>query len=115
MKGIEYLILRVSLVFVFWLVTMPVVWIAVLLMNYISHHEAYKELKWVLLPVLLMWLFGIPWFAHKTAEYMAFQGFKFKQARQAAFCDVRLRLAFLPVIGHWFAPKNDDKADDHDL
>ena len=31
-----------------------------------------------------------------------------------AFYDARLRLAFLPVVGHWFMPKDDKQEDDDD-
>jgi len=91
---------------------MPFVWGGAALMDYINAHSAHKGLKWVVLPIFFLWLFGVPWFANKTAEYIAFHDLNFFKATSATFSDLRCRLSFLPITGAWFAPKNDDKHDD---
>jgi hypothetical protein len=112
MKGIEYLILRIGLVLFLWLLTSPVVLVAILLGHYFESHEEYKNLQWTLLPLVFFYIIGVPWYANKTAQYMAFDKRNFFDARKCVDSDLKLRLAFLPLIGHWFAPKVDKKDDD---
>ena len=114
MKGVEFLILRFGLFFLFEIVTSPVAIVACLMMAYLDGHERVRMLRWILAPVLLAWLFGLPWLTSQTAQHMAFEDQKFGAAVKLTYYDLRLRLAFLPVIGHWFAPRTDERDTDED-
>ena len=115
MNGIHYLLLRLVLFLFFAAVTSPVVFVSIWCMEYLDAHEQIRMLRWVFIPVLLAWLFGLPWLTSQTAQHMTFEDQKFGAAVRLTFCDVRLRLSFLPLVGHWFEPPTDKKeADDED-
>jgi len=111
MRFIQYVLLRFALFFFFALITSPVVLVAGLLLEYCNAHEQVRMLRWISLAILLLWLFGLPWLTNRAAQHMAFEDRKFGDAVKGALYDLKLRLAFLPVVGHWFEPKN---RDDHD-
>ena len=113
MRIIQYLIIRFALFFFFALVTCPVLLVAVALLKFCDAHEDYRVFRWVFIGIGLAWIFGLPWLTNRAAQHMAFEDRKFGEAVKCAFYDLRLRLAFLPVIGHWFAPESRDD-DDHD-
>ena len=113
MRAIQYLIIRFALFFFFVLVTSPVPLVAGALLKYCDAHEQFQIFRWVFIGILLVWLFGLPWLTNRAAQHMAFEDRKFGEAVKCAFYDLRLRLAFLPVIGHWFEPESRDD-DDHD-
>ena len=115
MRGVQYLILRVGLFFFFMLVTSPIAIVCGLMMKYLEAHEQVRILKWIFAPGLVAWLFGVPWLSSRAAEHMAFEDRTFGVAAKLAFWDLRLRLVFLPLVGHWFAPDTNTKDDDdHD-
>ena len=64
------------------------------------------------IPIIFAWLFGIPWFTNRMANHITFQKQTFLVAAKMAFCDMRLRLSFLPIIGPWFEYKSDQKQSD---
>lgn len=113
MRGIQYLILRFGLFFFFGLVTSPVAFLCSLMVRYLDAHEQFRIFRWVFIAIALAWLFGLPWLTNRAAHHMAFEDRRFDDAVKCAFYDLRLRLAFLPVIGHWFEPESRDD-DDHD-
>jgi hypothetical protein len=114
MKGIQYLILRFGLFAFFALVTSPFVIVLVLLIRYLDDHDQFRLLKWILMPFVLVWIFGLPWLTSQTAKRIAFEDQNFSAAVKLTYYDVRLRLSFLPLIGHWFVPHSDkrDTGDD---
>jgi len=57
---------------------------------------------------------GLPWLTSRAAGHMAFEDRTFGVAVKLVFYDLRFRLAFLPLVGHWFAPDSDKRDDDHD-
>jgi multisubunit Na+/H+ antiporter MnhG subunit len=108
-KWIQYLILRIGLFFLFALVTFPVALIAIWVVdNYNANYES------ILIIPVLAYYFGLLWFSNKTAKYIAFDKHGLIRATKSAFVDLKIRLAFMPLIGNWFAPdeKGDDKSDD---
>ena len=111
MDGIQYLILRFCLWLFFILITSPILLGFGWLMNYFKDHEEYKMAGLIVAVFGLAYLFCLSWFANKTAQHMAFENKKFRPAVKLAFYDLKLRLAFLPLVGHWFAPKPPDKRD----
>ena len=114
MKGIQYLILRIGLFVLFLFVTSPFVIISGLLFQYLDDHEQFRFLKWISLFLFLIWLFGVPWLANQTAKRIAFEDQSFGTAVKLTYYDLRLRLAFLPLVGHWFEPTSDNRDTDDD-
>ena len=116
MKAIEYFILRFCLFVFFALLTSPVVIISILLMKYFDAHDHRPMAGWIIIPVCLTWLFGNPWLASQAARHMTFEHQTFGVAVKLTFYDLRVRLSFLPVVGHWFEPHTDTRdADDDDI
>jgi len=107
-KGLKYLVLRIGLVGILLLVSLPISEAIFWLTNF-------KGCNWIAFPTGIIYLFGLGWFSNKTAEHMAFEGRSMLEAMKYTFCDVRLRLAFLPLVGSWFVSDSDksdaDKAD----
>src|SRR5690348_7126745 len=106
MKGIQYLLLRFGLFFFFIWFTSPVAIVAGLMVQYLDAHEKLRIFRWIFIAVLLAWLLGLPWLTNRAAQHMAFENRKLDDAVKFAFYDLQLRLAFLPIIGHWFEPKS---------
>ena len=113
MKGITYLLFRFWLFILFVLFTSPVLLVAIALRDYCSSHEQYRKFESIFSVLGVVWLVGLAWLANRTAEHIAFEDRKFRDALNCAVYDLRLRLSFLPVIGKWLEPKNRDD-DDHD-
>jgi predicted small integral membrane protein len=113
MQHVSYFVVRIVLVFCFYVVASPLAILAILLRRFVVGHEQYKGLQVVVLMVGLLYLLGVPWFASRTAQHVAFENRGVGEATSLAFQDLRFYLAFLPVVGHWFAPakKSDDNND----
>lgn len=107
-KGLKYLVLRVGLGVILLLVTMPIGEGVIWLINF-------KAFNWIGFPIGIFYVFSLSWFANKTAEHMAFEGQNMLSAMRFTLGDLRLRLAFLPVVGSWFisdsGKRDDDKED----
>lgn len=114
MRGIQFLILRFGLFFFFAALTSPIAIVADLLMQYCDAHEKLRMFKWVFAPVLLGWLIGLAWLTNQVAHHMAFEDQKLGAAVRLAFYDFRLKLAFLPLVGHWFESHSDQRETDDD-
>jgi hypothetical protein len=89
MKGIEYVVLRCGFFFFYAAVTSPIPIVCTLVMGYFDAHEHVRFLKWVCLSGVLVWFFGLPWLANRTAEHMAFEDRSFGVAVKLAFWDLR--------------------------
>ena len=111
MQHMSYFVVRFILVFCFYIVASPLAILAILLRRFVVGHEQYKGLQLVVLIVGLLYLFGVPWFASRTAQHVAFENRGVGEATSLAYRDLMFYLAFLPVVGHWFAPS--DKSDDN--
>ena len=107
--------LRFGLFILFALLTSPLPIGAGLMMEYLDAHENVRMLQWVFAPILLAWLFGLPWLTSQMAQRMAFEDQEFGVAVRMTFYDLRLRLAFIPLVGHWFEPHTDQKDSDDDI
>lgn len=114
MRGIDYLFLRFILGLFFAFITLPVIIPLILCMQYLETQGDLKVLRLAFLPIGLVYLFGLPWLAHQTAQHMALDDKKFSEAVRMTIFDLRLLLAFLPWVGHWFALPNqqDDASED---
>jgi hypothetical protein len=51
------------------------------------------------------WVFGSGWLTRRAARYWAIENRTFDDAFARPFSDARVPLSFLPVIGHWFTPR----------
>jgi len=71
-------------------------------------------LTWTIAAFALAYLLAAGWFAKRTAHHYAFEKRNLYSSKVFACYDARLRLAFLPVVGHWFMPKDDKQEDDDD-
>ena len=111
MNTARYFTLRITLYLLFALVTFPVPFLCLRLMDYLEAREQVRALRWIFAPVLLLWIFGLPFFTGKVAEHIAFGERTFGVATKLVFLDWRFRLTFLPVIGHWFEPRPDPRDD----
>jgi len=98
-KSVQYLILRIGLFFFFALITFPAAVAAIWVVN---HYNANSE-SILIIPVLAYY-FGLVWFSNATAKHMTFSNQTLFSATKTAIVDLRIRLAFIPLIGRWFAP-----------
>jgi hypothetical protein len=112
MNAFDYLVLKTGLFFLFAVISSPIAIVSVWLFKYSDDHEPIRALRWLFGLVGLAWVLGLEWFAKRTAQQMAFENQKFFPAVKHSIFDIRLRLAFLPLIGNWFAParQGDDEA-----
>ena len=67
-------------------------------------------LKGLVVAILLVYLFVIPWLAHLAARAKVYEDLSFSLAISSALGQIRMHLAFLPVIGRFFAfhPEEND-------
>ena len=75
--------------------------------------DSYPELRsifnWIALPLGLVWLVGSWWFGGTTAHHMLDEKKTIAEAIKDTLFDMRLNLAFLPLIGSWFTPEEDKR------
>jgi hypothetical protein len=113
-SGVAYLVLRAGLFWVFALIISPVALLLIWLMNYFDPRGELKLFDWIGVPITIASIFGLLWFANRTGQHMVFDERKFGAAVKWSFCDFQLRLAFLPLVGHWFVPRSDEQNRDND-
>jgi hypothetical protein len=105
MNPIAYFFVRLGL-FVLFVIPVCLCW-----------RHGYEEswhlagLTWAICIFGLVYVIAAGWFANRTAHHYIFEVHSLYSSMKFAFYDARLRLAFLPGIGHWFMPA-DDKDDD---
>jgi SNF family Na+-dependent transporter len=114
MRAIEYLSLRFVLFLVFAAITSPLTFLLVWLAQFIEARDELNGFRWVVIPIALAYILGLSWLANQAAQHMAFEDRKLGAAVRFAFYDLRLRLAFLPLVGHWFESPNEHKDRDDD-
>ena len=100
---------------IFWLiVTSPPLLLLAWLFE--SHPDLRSELSWLGLLLALAWIFGSWWLGQTTAYHMFDENRMFLAAVRHTLYDLRLRLAFVPLVGWWFTPDEDKtKHDDDDV
>jgi hypothetical protein len=110
MQPFQYFILRFFLKALYIVPLVPLV----MLMQYCEAHEALTRFVWIIAVLGCIYLAAAFYLAHKTAQHMAFEEQTFSLAVRSTFYDIRLYLAFLPLIGHWFASGGNHRQDDDD-
>jgi hypothetical protein len=87
-----------------------------LLLAWLQHYREEKE-SW-LAGVAALWalacLVGSWWLGETTARYIVEENQMFLDAVKRTLYDLRLRLAFIPIIGLWFTPDEDKTHYDED-
>lgn len=113
MKAIEYFIFRFMLFIGFLFIASPVGMLAVYCDNR-WHLMDIRPLAWTFLILVVLYTVAAGWFASRTAHHLAFEQRNLYSSLRFAFYDARLRLGFLPVIGHWFIRADDRQENDDD-
>ena len=80
-------------------------------LDYLNHNPKYKDYGWPLAILGLIWFFTLPWLTKRAANYMVSHNVKMWAAMKLAVYDLRLILAFIPFVGHWFIPSKDEEDD----
>ncbi len=106
----QYFILRVGLKALYIVPLVPLV----MFMQYCEEHDGVTHFVWIVALIGCLYLAVAFYLAHKTAQHMAFEEQAFWMALRAAFYDLWFRLAFLPLIGHWFTSDGKKDNDDED-
>ena len=110
MDVISYFFVRFGL-FVFFVLPacpLPALW------QYCEERWHLAALTWAIRLLAIIYIVVAAWFANRTAHHYALEHRNLYSSMRFAFYDARLRLAFLPGIGHWFMPKDDKPEDDDD-
>ena len=71
-------------------------------------------LSWLSFPLGILWLMGGAWLAMSTARHIFDDNQLFLTALRFTLSDLRLKLAFVPVIGGLFTPDEDKTHKDDD-
>ncbi len=71
-------------------------------------------ISWLAVPLVLGWLVGALWLAMKTVHYMFDEKYMFLAAVRYTLNDLRCKLAFVPLVGHFFTPDEDKTHYDED-
>ncbi len=99
--------------FVFWLiVTSPPLLLLIWLIQ--SHERLRSVVSWLALPLVLAWVCGSWWLGFRTGYHMFDENRLFLTAVKHTWFDLKLRLSFVPVIGHSFTPDEDKTHFDDD-
>lgn len=72
-----------------------------------GHDDARSALTWITAPWGAVCLVGSWWLGQTTAHYIIDENRKFFDAVRRSLYDLRLRLAFVPIVRHFFAPDED--------
>ncbi len=105
---VEWIVRKIlgHVLFLFWLaVTSP----PLLFLMWLRHfHEEYSNLvSWLGVPLVLAWLLGSVWLAMTTIHHMFDEKHLFLSAVKYTLSDLRCKLAFVPIVGHFFTPDED--------
>ncbi|MDB6024773.1 MAG: hypothetical protein JWM68_996 [Verrucomicrobiales bacterium] len=104
----------IKFLFFFWfVVTSPPLLLLIWLRQ--SYPTVAPAISWIAIPLALAWLYGSWWLALTTAHHMVNENRMFLTAVKYTFCDLRFRLAFLPLLGWLFTPDRENKHDDDDV
>ena len=75
-------------------------------------NETIKSFRFVLIAYFIAGTLASGWLAHRLSHHLSFENRNLYNAFVFTFWDARMHLAFLPVIGKWFAPPNSEKDKD---
>jgi hypothetical protein len=110
MQAIRYYLIKLGLHLLYLAPIIPLAMLGELL----EKREGYKDSLALIAVTTLVYLVVATYLAHKTAHHMAFDDQPFSSALKSALFDLRLLLAYLPLVGNWFAPASDKRQDDDD-
>ena len=95
----------------FFLISSPLLLATWLLRD---HEKLKSQLLWLTAPLGLACLLGSWWLGATTTHYLVDENRMFLDSIRRTLYDLRLRLAFVPIIGWWFAPDEDMTHHDDD-
>jgi len=102
-----------KLLFLFWFfVTSPPILLMVWLFQ--THENLRAYLGWLGFLIILFWFFGSLWLSMTTSRHMDVENQLFLEALKHTLSDLRFKLAFIPLLGAWFAPDEDKTRNDDD-
>ena len=114
MRGIEYLILRLGLFLLFVVISSPLALLLGWLVAYLETQDQLQPIIWCIAVSAVVYFIGLGWLANQIAQHMAFENRRFGSAVKCSLYDIKLRLAFLPLVGQWFTPKKRRRGFDPD-
>lgn len=95
--------LLIKLLFVAWLcVTESPLLLLLWLVR--DHGQLASALRWITAPLGFVFFIGSWWLGLTTAHYMVDENQMFLDSVRRTLSDLRLRLAFIPIVGWWFTP-----------
>ena len=93
-----------------WLpVALPICFSGRWLLHYLEKHNEPSALLWCLRLIGIAVIAGLYWLSKRMSYRMTIEGQKFACGVRAGLLDLRFHLAFLPLVGHWFAPRPEDE------
>jgi hypothetical protein len=98
--------LLTKLLLVLWAVVtlpvwLPLVWLA----RWLEARGDQQLLAWGIRIILFMALLALWWISKQMSYYMTVEKRTFRYGVKAGILDAKLRLAFVPLVGHWFDSK----------
>jgi len=92
---------------------LPIIPLA-LLGQYLEAQEKFRDFVWFIALIGLAYLLAAIWLANRTAHHIAFEDRSLISALKFTVYDLRFRLSFLPLVGHWFSSSKNKHEDDDD-
>jgi hypothetical protein len=108
-KLLAHFILSKILLVLCLIIAAPVWYPAARLASALEAGPQQNILAWGIRLLLLVMLFGLYWLAKRMSYHMTIEGKAFRRGVKEGLLDARLHLAFLPLIGHWFAAEEDKR------
>ena len=105
MNFIQYRITHLGL----FLLYVLVLWPLAKLITSLDQPGANHVLLFAIRTLGILWIVVAAWMSHQSAKKMTFENMTLQKATITSLYDVRLYLAFLPVIGRFFEPRDKDK------
>jgi len=101
--------------FIGWfLVTLSPIWLLMWLLH--GNEDKLLNFVWITIPWILVCLIGSWLLGHGMAHYMVDEKKLFLDSVKWAWYELRFKLVFVPLIGHFFVPDEDKtKPDDDNL
>jgi hypothetical protein len=108
-KVIAHFILSKILLLLCVGVAAPVWYPATRIMSTLEDSGQQQLLVWTIRVSLLLLLIGLYWLSKRMSYHMTIEGKSFGCGVMEGFREARLHLAFLPLVGHWFMPDEDNR------
>ena len=95
--------------YVLWCVLPPLCMVPLIPLGtfreYLEAQGKVAGLGWLIQVIAVPYLLAAFWLAHRTAGYIAIEDRSLLSALKLTARDLRVCLAFLPLVGYWFSPR----------